>query len=57
MAERFYGKFRGVVHNHRDPQGRGRPQVLVPDVPLRTVCGAMPCLPFTRPDAPAILAL
>ncbi len=38
MGERFYARFRGVVHNHRDPQGRGRLQVLVPDVPVRRVC-------------------
>jgi hypothetical protein len=57
MADRFYGKFRGVVRNDRDPLGIGRLQVAVPDVLAAQGAWAMPCLPFTRPDGPAIFAL
>lgn len=57
MADRFYGKFRGVVHNDRDPQGLGRLRVSVPDVLGEQGLWAMPCLPFSGPDGPAISAL
>jgi hypothetical protein len=57
MADRFYGKFRGVVRNDRDPQGLGRLQVYVPDVLGAQGAWAMPCLPCTPPDGPAIFVL
>lgn len=30
--DKYFGKFRGVVQNNLDPEGRGRLQVSIPDV-------------------------
>lgn len=44
---RFLGKFRGVVRNNADPEGRGRLQVEVPEVRGRGVLDwALPCSPY-----------
>lgn len=42
----YFGKYRGTVVNNVDPQGRGRIQVLVPEV------SPVPLLPFALPCAP-----
>ncbi len=50
MSERqqpFFGKYRGVVSDNRDPDHNGRVRVKVPDVFGDEECGwAQPCLPF-----------
>jgi hypothetical protein len=47
-STRFYGKYRGLVMNNVDPEGRGRLQVQVPDVSqLLPTTYAEPCFPFT----------
>lgn len=61
--QRFYGKYRGVVVNNRDPLQRGRVQLRVPSVLGEQTTGwALPCLPyggvanqgmFTIPDVDA----
>ncbi|SHN53000.1 hypothetical protein SAMN05660350_00448 [Geodermatophilus obscurus] len=44
----FYGKFRGVVTDDRDPLTLGRLRARVPDVAGEAEIGwAMPCVPFT----------
>lgn len=45
--ERYLGKYRGVVVNNQDPEGRGRIQAIVPDVlgPFTPSSWALPCLP------------
>lgn len=46
-AQKFYGKYRGMVVNNIDPMGIGRIQVQVPDVTGLIPGGwAMPCFPF-----------
>jgi uncharacterized protein involved in type VI secretion and phage assembly len=45
-AQRFYGKYRGVVLNNVDPMQIGRIQVMVPDVStFLPTSWAMPCAP------------
>lgn len=47
MAEKFYGKYRGMVLNNVDPMMMGRLMVQVPDVlGLGTSSWAMPCVPL-----------
>ena len=50
-AQKFFGKYRGMVTNNVDPLQKGRLQVQVPDV-AGVVPGswALPCLPFTGPQ-------
>jgi len=44
--EKYYGKYRGVVLNNVDPEGKRRLLVQVPDVlGLSTSSWAMPCVP------------
>ena len=44
---KYYGKYRGMVVNNVDPEGRGRILVQVPDVLGMGISSwAMPCLPF-----------
>ena len=57
MADRFYGKFRGLVQGNRDPLGIARLEVSVPDVLGEQRAWAMPCLPFTSSESEAIFAL
>ena len=46
MAEKFYGKYRGMVLNNIDPMQIGRLQIRVPDVAgLLPATWAMPCVP------------
>jgi uncharacterized protein involved in type VI secretion and phage assembly len=43
----FYGKYRGFVVDHSDPEGRGRVRLRVPSVlGDQTSAWALPCLPF-----------
>lgn len=45
-AQKYYGKYRGVVVNNIDPELRGRIQAIVPDVStLFPTSWAMPCFP------------
>lgn len=47
MAEKYYGKYRGVVINNVDPLQKGRLLVQVPDVlGLSISSWAMPCVPI-----------
>jgi Type VI secretion system/phage-baseplate injector OB domain len=51
-ADRFYGKYRGLVIDTADPLGRGRLRALVPDVLGTETSGwALPCAPYTGPNA------
>ena len=47
MAEKYFGKHRGMVINNIDPEQRGRLLVQVPDViGITTSSWAMPCVPI-----------
>ncbi|HET7270519.1 MAG TPA: phage baseplate assembly protein V [Rubrobacter sp.] len=47
MSEPFYGKYRGVVTDNKDPLMTGRVKARVPDVMGEKETGwAMPCAPF-----------
>ncbi len=49
--EKFYGKYRGMVVEGLDPEGRGRILVQVSDVlGIGVSTWAMPCLPFAGPQ-------
>ena len=51
MAEKYYGKHRGMVLNNIDPMLMGRLLVQVPDVlGLGTSSWAMPCVPVAGPQ-------
>jgi uncharacterized protein involved in type VI secretion and phage assembly len=51
MADKFYGKYRGMVLNNIDPLMIGRLMVQVPDVlGLGTSSWAMPCVPVAGPQ-------
>jgi uncharacterized protein involved in type VI secretion and phage assembly len=51
MADKFYGKYRGMVLNNIDPLMTGRLMVQVPDVlGLGTSSWAMPCVPVAGPQ-------
>jgi hypothetical protein len=46
-ADRFYGKYRGIVVNNIDPMQMGRLQALVPEVLGEVPSGfALPCTPY-----------
>ncbi len=52
LDNRYYGKYRGYVHEVTDPEGRGRlraivPRLLGPDTPTGW---AMPAAPYAGPD-------
>ena len=52
MADKYYGKYRGLVINNIDPQQIGRLLVQVPGVSgLAPSSWAMPCMPITGPQA------
>jgi uncharacterized protein involved in type VI secretion and phage assembly len=52
--DRYFGKYRGMVINNIDPLQQGRLMIQVPDVlGLSTSSWAMPCVPFTGPQAGA----
>jgi uncharacterized protein involved in type VI secretion and phage assembly len=47
MSEKYYGKYRGVVTDNKDPLMTGRVKARVPDVMGDKETGwAMPCAPF-----------
>jgi len=51
MADKFYGKYRGMVLNNIDPLMIGRLMVQVPDVlGMGTSSWAMPCVPVAGPQ-------
>jgi Type VI secretion system/phage-baseplate injector OB domain len=46
-ADRFYGKYRGIVTNDQDPMQIGRLQAIVPEVLGELTSGwALPCAPY-----------
>jgi hypothetical protein len=46
-ADRFYGKYRGIVSDNQDPLKIGRLQALVPEVLQDVTSGwALPCAPY-----------
>ena len=48
---RFYGKYRGVVTNNKDPRGQGRVKATVLDVfGNEESSWAMPCVPYAGKD-------
>jgi len=52
QADRFYGKYRGIVADNVDPLQTGRIKVVVPEVLGELPSGwALPCLPFTGTGA------
>jgi type VI secretion system (T6SS) baseplate-like injector VgrG len=52
QADRFYGKYRGMVVNNLDPTSRGRLQAMVPEVLGEIPTGwAEPCAPYAGPLA------
>lgn len=46
LRARFFGKYRGVVTDNRDPSSQGRLQVQVPAVLGELTLWAMPCVPY-----------
>ena len=51
-ADRFYGKYRGLVTDNEDPIGIGRLRALVPAVLGETMTGwAIPCAPYAGTGA------
>ena len=51
-ADRFYGKYRGLVVNNVDPLSLGRVQAMVPEVLGEIPTGwAVPCAPYAGPQA------
>jgi hypothetical protein len=52
QADRFYGKYRGLVADNLDPTQTGRIKALVPEVLGEVPSGwALPCQPFTGTGA------
>jgi type VI secretion system (T6SS) baseplate-like injector VgrG len=52
QADRFYGKYRGIVADNLDPTQTGRLRALVPEVLGEVPSGwALPCQPFTGTGA------
>jgi uncharacterized protein involved in type VI secretion and phage assembly len=43
---RYFGKYRGLVKDNKDPSGLGRIQATVPAIPGMTVNWALPCAPY-----------
>jgi hypothetical protein len=51
QADRFHGKYRGLVSDNRDPLNRGRIKARVPEVLGDIDTGwALPCAPYTGKD-------
>jgi hypothetical protein len=46
MEGRFFGKYRGLVKDNKDPTGRGRLKVIVPAVMGDEQVWALPCTPY-----------
>ena len=54
----FYGKFRGIVEDSRDPLGLARLKASVPEaLGEEPSAWAMPCMPFTSPESEGTLAI
>lgn len=52
QADRFYGKYRGLVTDNQDPNRAGRLKAMVPEVLGEVTSGwALPCQPFTGINA------
>jgi len=52
QADRFYGKYRGLVINNMDPLNLGRLQAMVPEVLAEIPSGwAVPCAPYAGTQA------
>jgi len=52
QADRFHGKYRGLVVNNVDPLSLGRLQAMVPEVLGEIPTGwAVPCAPYAGPQA------
>lgn len=48
MVDRYYGKYRGIVTDNRDPKNLGRVKAKVPDVLGDVETGwALPCAPYS----------
>ncbi len=46
-ADRFFGKYRGIVTDNQDPMGIGRLKAIVPEVLNEVMSGwALPCAPY-----------
>ena len=49
---KYYGKHKGIARDVDDPEGMGRIRALVPSILQAELTGwALPCAPFTGPDA------
>jgi hypothetical protein len=46
QASKFFGKYRGLVTDNRDPLMRGRVRLQVPQVLGKAEVWALPCVPF-----------
>lgn len=46
MEGRFFGKYRGLVKDNKDPTGRGRLKVIVSAVMGDAAIWALPCVPY-----------
>jgi uncharacterized protein involved in type VI secretion and phage assembly len=54
-AKRFYGKYRASVHSNADPNGRGRLELLIPDVlGDKPSTWAEACVPLAGPPGTAM---
>jgi hypothetical protein len=49
MPNKFFGKYRGTVINNHDPNGAGRIQVQIFDLPNAQIGWAVPCVPYNLP--------
>jgi hypothetical protein len=49
LQNRYWGKYRGFVHENDDPTGRGRLQVVVPAIFGEQPVWALPCVPYAGP--------
>lgn len=46
LQDRFFGKYRALVTDNNDPEGRGRLQVQVPNVMGEQLIWALPCVSY-----------
>lgn len=50
QSSKFFGKYRGLVKDNRDPLMRGRLKIQVPQVLGTTEVWALPCVPYAGKD-------
>ena len=50
VPRHFFGKYRGKVHNNKDPLGIGRLQTVVDAIAPGQLNWAMPCTPYAGPQ-------